>query len=42
MVQPRIEHCSITEDNQIARLKELEIYCSFLIAHGVSRCQRRD
>lgn len=33
MVRPRIEHCSITEDDQIARLKELDISCSFLIAH---------
>ena len=33
VVRPRIEHCSITEDDQIAKLKELDISCSFLIAH---------
>lgn len=33
VVRPRIEHCSITEDDQIAKLKELDMSCSFLIAH---------
>lgn len=33
VVRPRIEHCSITEDDQIIKLKELDISCSFLIAH---------
>jgi len=33
VVRPRIEHCSITEDDQIVKLKELDISCSFLIAH---------
>lgn len=33
VVRPRIEHCSITEDDQIEKLKELDISCSFLIAH---------
>ena len=31
--RPRIEHCSITEDDQIVKFKELDISCSFLIAH---------
>lgn len=33
VMRPRIEHCSITEDDQISKLKELDISCSFLIAH---------
>ncbi len=33
VLRPRIEHCSITEDDQIAKLRELDISCSFLIAH---------
>ena len=33
VVRPRIEHCSIVQDDQLARLIENEISCSFLIAH---------
>ena len=32
-VRARIEHCSILHDDQIARMKELETYPSFLIGH---------
>jgi hypothetical protein len=31
--RPRIEHCSIVQDDQLAALRELGISCSFLIAH---------
>jgi len=31
--RPRIEHCSIIQDDQLAALRELGISCSFLIAH---------
>ena len=33
MVRPRIEHCSILHDDQIARMKELGVSASFLIGH---------
>lgn len=33
LLRPRIEHCSIVQDDQIDKLKENEITCSFLIAH---------
>jgi predicted amidohydrolase YtcJ len=33
VIRPRIEHCSIVQDDQISALKELEISCSFLIGH---------
>ena len=29
----RIEHCSLVQDDQLAKLKELDISCSFLIGH---------
>jgi predicted amidohydrolase YtcJ len=32
-VRPRIEHCSILHDEQIARMKELGVSASFLIGH---------
>lgn len=32
-VRPRIEHCSILHDDQIARMKELGVSASFLIGH---------
>jgi hypothetical protein len=32
-VRPRIEHCSILHDDQIARMKELGLSASFLIGH---------
>jgi hypothetical protein len=32
-VRPRIEHCSILHDDQIARMKKLGISASFLIGH---------
>lgn len=32
-VRPRIEHCSILHDQQIARMKELGVSASFLIGH---------
>jgi len=32
-VRPRIEHCSILHDKQIARMKELGVSASFLIEH---------
>ena len=32
-VRPRIEHCSILHDEQIARMKDLGISASFLIGH---------
>ena len=33
LTRPRIEHCSIVQDDQLADLKRLGISCSFLIAH---------
>lgn len=33
LVRPRIEHCSIVQDDQLLQLKELEVSCSFLIGH---------
>ncbi len=33
MVRPRIEHCSILHDEQIARMKDLGVSASFLIGH---------
>ena len=33
VVRPRIEHCSIVQDDQVESLKRNEISCSFLIAH---------
>lgn len=32
-LRPRIEHCSILHDDQIARMKELGVSASFLIGH---------
>ena len=32
-VRPRIEHCSILHDDQIARMKDLGVSASFLIGH---------
>lgn len=32
-IRPRIEHCSILHDEQIARMKELGVSASFLIGH---------
>jgi len=32
-IRPRIEHCSMIQDDQISKLKESDISCSFLIAH---------
>lgn len=32
-VRPRIEHCSILNDDQIARMKDLGVSASFLIGH---------
>jgi predicted amidohydrolase YtcJ len=32
-VRPRIEHCSILHDDQIARMKDLGVQASFLIGH---------
>ncbi len=32
-VRPRIEHCSILHDDQIARMKEMGVGASFLIGH---------
>jgi hypothetical protein len=32
-LRPRIEHCSILHDEQIARMKELGVSASFLIGH---------
>lgn len=32
-VRPRIEHCSILHDEQIARMKDLGVSASFLIGH---------
>ncbi|MEP0941264.1 MAG: amidohydrolase [Rhizobiaceae bacterium] len=33
LVRPRIEHCSILHDEQIARMKDLGVSASFLIGH---------
>ncbi|WP_346857328.1 amidohydrolase family protein [uncultured Draconibacterium sp.] len=32
-IRPRIEHCSILHDDQIERMKELDVSASFLIGH---------
>ena len=33
VIRPRIEHCSIVQDDQLAKLRANDISCSFLIAH---------
>lgn len=33
VIRPRIEHCSIVLDDQLEKLKQLDISCSFLIGH---------
>jgi len=33
VIRPRIEHCSIIQDDQLQELKDLDISCSFLIGH---------
>jgi len=33
VIRPRIEHCSIVQDDQLQKLIELDITCSFLIGH---------